>query len=361
MLPVKNAHVIGVGNIGTLVAVGLSTHVQPPAITLLLPSPSHFAEFDKFGRKLSLSSPINKAQIETSYPAEFLAEQKWWSGNSSEDLRSPATSTIANLIVTVKATRTAEAIESVRHRLSSESTILFLQNGMGITEEVSKRVFPDQNERPKYLIGIASHGVYHKQRFSVVHVGFGSIQIGSMHDSGIDSSLEARSDLLELFEQSPILNAARLSSNRLQKAQLEKLVANAVINPLTALFDCRNGDLTKQPTLQGLLHDLVEEVGNVIRAFPELMDSISAETYSTVRLLSFVSEVIEKTALNRSSMLQDMKAGLETEINYINGYIVKRGKELGISCPINKLLLQMVISKQQLTAARLMREGDSNS
>jgi 2-dehydropantoate 2-reductase len=55
-----------------------------------------------------------------------------------------------------------------------------------------------------------------------------------------------------------------------------------------------------------------------------------------------VLDVAEKTAKNTSSMLQDRRAGRPTEIDYINGYIVRRGKELGVECKVNKKLIELV-------------------
>jgi 2-dehydropantoate 2-reductase len=58
--------------------------------------------------------------------------------------------------------------------------------------------------------------------------------------------------------------------------------------------------------------------------------------------MNIVLDVAEKTAKNTSSMLQDVRAGRTTEIDYINGYIIRRGRELGIECINNKRLVQLV-------------------
>jgi len=62
--------------------------------------------------------------------------------------------------------------------------------------------------------------------------------------------------------------------------------------------------------------------------------------------------VMSKTSNNLSSMLQDVRAGKQTEIEYINGYIVRRGEEMGIKCVMNYMLLQLVKGKQQMVNRR---------
>ncbi|KAL9070246.1 MAG: hypothetical protein Q9157_005866, partial [Trypethelium eluteriae] len=89
---------------------------------------------------------------------------------------------IHNLIVCVKTYQTVSSLLGLRHRLTVNSTICFLQNGMGVMDEVNERVFPDETTRPAYMFGIVSHGVHVDPQFnfSATHAGFGTIQLGIM-------------------------------------------------------------------------------------------------------------------------------------------------------------------------------------
>jgi 2-dehydropantoate 2-reductase len=88
---------------------------------------------------------------------------------------------------------------------------------------------------------------------------------------------------------------------------------------------------------------LLAEASHVIQSLPELRDDPEiASRFSTQNLETIVLDVAEKTAQNTSSMLQDVRAGRATEIDYINGYIVKRGKEQGVECNMNEKLIQLV-------------------
>lgn len=66
------------------------------------------------------------------------------------------------------------------------------------------------------------------------------------------------------------------------------------------------------------------------------------ERFSPTRLLTLVQTVAQKTAANTSSMLQDVQGGRETEIEYINGYFVRRAREVGVECVVNERMVEMV-------------------
>lgn len=272
------------------------------------------------------------------------------------------TDPIDHLIVTVKAPQTVGALLAVRNRLGPRSTILFLQNGVGMVDEVDKEVFPDPTSRPQYMVGIITHGVntpeQTKKTFSVIHAGKGSISIGlpfsretpsSPRSSDPYAMSPASHYLLRTVCRSPILSGLPLSPVELLQAQLEKLAINAVINPMTVLIDCRNGGLLYNYAFSRVMRLLLAEISLVIRTLPELQNLPNVATrFSTERLETKVVAVANSTGNNISSMLADVRQGRRVEIDYITGYIVKRGEELGISCFMNYMIMQLVKGKQHV-------------
>ena len=108
-----------------------------------------------------------------------------------------------------------------------------------------------------------------------------------------------------------------------------------MINPLTALYNCPNGDIRYYPEQVELI---CQEVAAVMQR----------EGYHATPedLLSYVSEIIESTAANISSMLQDVRAMRHTEADYINGYLIKRARAHGISVPENARLYELIKNKE---------------
>jgi len=293
-----------------------------------------------------------------------------------EEIPSPESeadfSPIHNLIVCIKAPDTVGALFNVAHRLLPTSNILFMQNGMGIIDEVSREVFPDPAKRPNYMQGIISHGVWTERAFSATHAGHGTIQIGLLPRADsrpsspgaptaeppppppgqafTDEQWSAGSRyLLRTLLRSPALAAVPQTPTEMLQAQLEKLAVNAVINPLTALLDARNGSVLYNYALTRAQRLILAEVSLVIRSLPELRGLPNAATrFSSSRLETLVVSVAYRTRNNISSMLADVRAGRRTEIEYINGYIVKKGEDMGIKCLINYFLMQVVEGKRRM-------------
>ena len=66
-----------------------------------------------------------------------------------------------------------------------------------------------------------------------------------------------------------------------------------------------------------------------------------------------VTEVAEATGTNRSSMLADALRGVPTEIEVINGTIVREGQRLGVPTPVNEMLYQLILALQETVGARV--------
>ncbi|MCK2156810.1 2-dehydropantoate 2-reductase [Exiguobacterium sp. 17-1] len=175
-------------------------------------------------------------------------------------------------------------IKSVMPYLTSgEMPVMFLQNGMGHVKET---------ERVQHaLFGIVEHGAMRTGQYAVRHTGMGRIRYGRV--------------------PVPMLEATPLQFEyvpNIEQVMLTKLFMNAVINPLTAYYGIPNGQLLDSPYAEKA-HGIFEELRNV---FPE--HPISYEE---------IEQVIRRTALNRSSMLQDLERGRQTEIEPIVGFVLE--------------------------------------
>lgn len=333
-------HVLGIGNLGRLFAHALANSENPPPISLLLHRPSLLQEWEKAGRQISITTNgiINSnGQFDV------------------EDISSPTSSDtpISNLIVATKTINTVSALASVSHRLNSESTVLFTQNGMGTLEEANSQVFTDASKRPNYLTSITSHGVFTLSPFSSVHAGLAFVSIGRALQIPPPTSPSKAQYLINKVIESPVLAAKEYRPQELLYLQLEKLVINAMINPLTAVFDCKNGELFIHGAVVKMMRLLLQEASQVLLSLPELRVAADGDDeieirFSTQELEIKVLDVAGKTAANTSSMLQDVRAGRKTEIDYINGWIVRKGKELGMECEHNGSLVEMVKTEKKI-------------
>ena len=357
----RTIHFIGNGNIGNYVAHSLAGMPNPPPITLLLRKKA-MHEWNRIAREKieiiinGIAEPRTGFAVESSISLRQLQNQSLYP--EQDELQEEH---IWNLILAVKATQTIPALLSVRSRLNRDSTIVFLQNGMGIIEQVNEKVFPDVEARPSYIIGLVSHGLKSfrpSNRFQVIHAGNGTIALGLLprypgqrYDKTDDNLFPPTARyLLRTITRCPVLCAVGFSPNEIFQLQLEKLVINALINPLTAILGCPNGGLLNNTPVTRLARLLLSEIALVISLLPEMENVLNAGVrFSAARLETLMVTVAERTAENTSSMLQDVAAGRQTEVEYINGYIVRRGQEVGVRCVMNYMVLQMVKAKRQMT------------
>lgn len=207
---------------------------------------------------------------------------------------------------------------------------------MGTIEEVTESLFPDETRRPNFLAAITSHGVYSQGPFRSVHAGLANTTVGQVHPRGDQNSQY----LLSQIVNSPILAATEVSPSEILKAQLEKLVVNAMINPLTVVFGCKNGELFSRPEILDVMRNMLGEVYEVLQTLSS--GPQHDERFLLEKLEEKVVSVGVKTAENTSSMRQDVQAGRETEIEYINGWIVRKARENGVTCVWNEKVIEMV-------------------
>ena len=128
-----------------------------------------------------------------------------------------------------------------------------------------------------------------------------------------------------------------------------KLIVNAAINPLTAILEIRNGDLLKYPYLQYLIEQIIEEAVQITDKLGIQLPYGNPYTY--------VSQVIEQTSDNHSSMLQDYNRGIQTEIEAITGQIIRYGEKCGIPTPSNRAIYALLKTRLQARQTNLMSEN----
>ena len=344
-------YILGLGNIGKLVADSLRGIPNPPSIKFLVHRQEHVEAWRKDGQKLEI---ITKgiSQTRSGFVLELIEE---------------ADEIILHLVISVKAQNTVAALQTIAHRLTKDSTIVFLQNGMGILDEINDTVFKDEKMRPNYVPGIVTHGVHSASAFGAVHAGMGHIALAFIPRSQpVDTNLRSTDStsialstayLLQTMARTPVLAAVTLSINDFVQIQFEKLAINAIVNPLTVMFRCRNGELFKTQPVTKIMRMLLSEISLVIRSLPELQHLPSIQSrFAPERLEAQILCTIEKTSANYSSMLQDLRQGRDTEIDYINGYIVKRGEKLGILCALNCMLLRMIQGQSAILRSSLENE-----
>ena len=303
-------HVLGGGSIGLLFASSIRMAFPSYPIAVLL-RPHHEVRLSKESSRYYMEvcvSRLNRPRV-VRLPAVLIG------GTNSHSL--PASKKIRNVLLATKAPDASAAISTIKTNLQPDSRILLLCNGALAVREEIQAMLP---HNPITLIS-TTHGAYREdsddELYHVTHAGIGRTHV------------QDDEPLARLLDQSG-LHAE--STNEIETMLWLKLAANCIINPITAILGCRNGDLPLRPEFQAMAPSVVEEICQVCP------DKILTPT----RLQQFVDQVIKDTVHNKSSMLQDVENRHTTEIAYLNGYIVRRGLTLGIPTPVNQAICDTI-------------------
>ena len=227
------------------------------------------------------------------------------------------------LLVTTKAGNTLEALKAALPSIANSTPILLFQNGLGSQQQVAQ-TWPS---RP-VLAASTTEGANRPEPGLTVHAGRGDTWVGALNPVG--HPLVKR--VTQLLADSGL--AVHPEQDILAKLW-QKLVINAGINAFTAVLDCPNGEILEQPFYQRWINPLCREISHLLAAAgrPEHTPEALRET---------IEAVARRTAANTSSMRADVLARRTTEIDFINGYLMRLGRQHGIPTPVNQMLTEQV-------------------
>lgn len=230
---------------------------------------------------------------------------------------------VHSALVLVKSWQTKRIADQLAACLSPEGIALTLQNGLGNREILVQVLGKD-----RVALGVTTIGANLLAPGVVKLAGEGVITLGEHPRlEAIAGQLKKAGFVVE-------------SLSNLESLLWGKLIINAAINPLTALFEIPNGALVDNPYARRTMKEVVTEAVAVASALGIPLPFADA--------MEVVETVVRRTAENRSSMLQDVQRGAPTEIDAICGAIVLAGEKVGVETPVNRLLWQLIKAKVEI-------------
>mgnify|MGYP001350131744 CR=1 FL=1 len=310
--------IVGPGAIGCLFAAFL-TRAKREEVWLLDKNKERAARINQNGVSLEGVSGIWTARVRVSSETKEIGEA---------DL----------VLVCVKSYDTKQAIERAKPLVGEDTSVLTLQNGIGNTEILGEALGQD-----KVIGAVTSQGATLLGDGRIRHAGKGETVVGRM-DGKIPVQIRS---IRELFNKAGL--ETRISRD-IKGVLWSKLIINAGINALTAITRLNNGKLVELEGTRRILREAVTEAARVAKR--KRIKLIYDDP------LAKVEAVCEATAANLSSMLQDVLRKRHTEIDFINGVIVRQAQELGIAAPVNSLLTDLV---KTIEASYDLRNEESGS
>lgn len=289
--------IVGTGALGCLFAARLAASGR--AVTMLGTWKEGLAALRQHG--VTLVQPDGK---QTAYPVK-----------ASDDPNECKGAKYA--LVLVKAWQTERAAGQLARCLAEDGVALTLQNGLGNREKLAAALGEE-----RVALGVTTTGATLLSSGRVRPGGEGMVSIGRQ------ARVEALCELL----QKAGFNLEMLDD--VDSLLWSKLAVNAAINPVTAVLQVRNGELLTRAPARALSGELAQEVAAVAAA---------QDIRLTFEDAAAAAEgVAERTAENRSSMLQDVQRGAPTEIEAICGEVVRYGELHKVDTPTNRTMWRLV-------------------
>lgn len=320
--------VFGAGALGSLLA-GLLRLSTPDGEIWLVGgehSTAHLAAIEKQGLTIEFSPELaakwlTSARFKSAVDGNIVVK-----GLRIATRPEQLTEKITIAVVAVKSYQTAKVAPQIASCLAQNGWVLTVQNGLGNLELLQAALGPDRATQ-----AVTSLGASLLEPGRVRFAGLGTTTFASLKDpnqedlrSGELASIMKKIDLPVAF------------SEDLTGLAWGKLVVNSAINPLTALLNCSNGAFLEKPASRELLGKVAAETAGIARKakikLPYPYKEAAEQAY----------HVAEITAANTSSMLADVRRGSPTEIEAINGAVVRMAESLGIPAPLNRTLYLLV-------------------
>lgn len=225
------------------------------------------------------------------------------------------------VIVFVKSNYTEDALSANKSLFGPNTIVMTLQNGAGNDRKIARYVKPEN-----VIIGTSKHNSVNLGNGHIRHAGSGATTIGSNHN--------ARENLEKI---SALLQSAGLDteiSDDIQRIIWGKLFVNLSINTFTAITETPIGFMIKDRYAWDFAKRLVYEAVDVAEE--------DGTYFDRREVLESVRNVCIQAENGYSSMYQDRKRGIKTEIDAINGAIVEQAKIYGVPVPYNSLIVDLI-------------------
>lgn len=298
-------HIAGIGALGSLIA-GSFCHAGH-AVNLLLKHENQLTTY-----RQSTLTVIDDTKTFTCHPPATVIDRL---GNEP----------IHYLICCVKAYEITKLLMHLNNHLSEQSIIILVHNGMGVLAEIKAQL-----PRLRIVTGISTIGGYLEEPFTVRAFLDGKFHFGSA--IGAFSPNEIKT-ICTLFQKAAL---PYQWENNINHFMWEKFSLNCSVNILTALFNCKNGDLL---THVESLKMMTQEVAQVIRAYGVAL--------SANDLYLKVTHLLHRVANNYSSMYKDVKNNRPTELRYLNEHLIELAQRKNIATPFNKQLLNQFYTRTE--------------
>ena len=296
--------VVGAGSVGSFFGALLARAGHP---VTLVGRAAHAQAVERDGLQLHMGGQVHTIRVHATTELDAVREASL-------------------VLVSVKSRDTEALARAMAPLLAPDALVLSLQNGVENAATLGAALRQQVVACAVYVAtSMAGPGI-------VAHHGRGDLVIGPPRGSAVDSALQARLQALaDLFGTAGV--PVQISAD-VDCALWRKLLVNCAFNAISALTQLPYGRMVELPEIVALQRDIAREVIAVAQADGRQLDFDEA--------LHAIGAIASGMAQQVSSTAQDLARGRGTEIDHLNGFVARRGAELGVPAPVNRTLHALV-------------------
>lgn len=276
------------------------------------------------------------------------------------------TSRIDHLLVTGQGHEVSEALESVKDRLDDGSTVCMINDGLGVLEDVRRRIFDGTQSVPNFFLGHMSHRfAYNRNMDSVKQLKGGVMKLTaaelpsvqgterSHHGRGCHKT-EARPDFVKTLQEVKDLRTSLTPWDQWLRFKLPSVVFDSVVEPVCLILETSYQGLRQNPAAQRMMHNLLSEIMGVVEQMPEVRESATIRDLVHGKSIDryLYGRIIAKRS-QPGKLVRRVQHGLPTDVDYLNGYFLRRGRQLGLDLPVNNTVKEMIKAKHSQAIEKL--------
>lgn len=237
------------------------------------------------------------------------------------------------VFLTVKSYDTARAAMEAVPMVGQNTVVVSVQNGLGNIETLVGTFGKD-----KIIGGMAIFGAVLPEPGNVKVTVIASETLVGEPDGSLTPRVKDGADMIDSA------GIPTKASDSIVRDVWHKALYNIALNPLSAIFGVSYGEIADNPHTRWLAKQMVTEAFQVAKASGRSLGIDTVDEYLEI----LWNRKLPPTRDHKSSMLQDILRGKKTEIDFINGAVIRLGVEYDIETPYNRAVISMVKAKESL-------------
>ncbi|KAK1826705.1 hypothetical protein QBC39DRAFT_363814 [Podospora conica] len=361
-------HVLGLDLAGRYITHALAGCETIPPVRYLLHDPFLKKEWHKTGSSLTLHRG-DTAIVRRRIIGEYVRVREMHEDRDHNWYVSDKP--IQNLVITVPAGHVLRSLDPILHRLDHRSTICFLQDALGVMDDVAETFFPDESSRPVFLVGHFTSTLGHvhpweenlfavrelKQRtlfLSIPTARGGAIPGHIIKRHPPPEHTLRHTHLLKLLTAVPGLNASGHRYADMLTQKIFRVAFRAVAEPLATIVDSPYAGLEKNSFASQIMDKAIGEICDVVARLPEFrgIDRFR-RAYLAPLMRKEMFGRLKAKGRGDALMRTYTARGWETDVDYLTGYFVRKGRELAVRVDALEMLLLLVKGKRDVALKRL--------